>query len=177
MVVVALGNSVEPGFPKPYRTYENASEDEQISAYTQIAQIFEAQDKEDLARQALNSINDESQKFYALVAMSDAESKRDSKEKAFEFLTEAEHLADGIEQYALRSSAYNEIAARFQKLEKTEKARGILTTNLETIAVIRDRSSLVSSLAQLSDFFDENNIALNEREVEILKNLVRESMR
>lgn len=168
-------------YEKPERAleiaHENAFEDEQISAYTQIAQVLAAQEKEDPARQALSAIGDETQKFYALVAMSDAENKRGKKEKALEFLTEAEQLADGIEQYALRSSAYNELAVRFQKLEKTEMARELLTTNLETIARIRDRSSLASSLAALSDFFAENNLALNERETEILKNLVRESMR
>lgn len=168
-------------YEKPERAFETAQENidetEQISAYSQMAQVFSAQEKDDLTRQALNAITDESQKFYALVAISDAENKREKKEKALEFLTEAENLADGIEQYALRSSAYNELVFRFQKLERKEKAREILTTDLETIALIRDRSSLASALANLSDLYTENEISLNEKEVEILKNFVKESMR
>lgn len=168
-------------YEKPERAFETAQENidetEQTSAYSQIAQVFSAQEKDDLTRQALNAIADESQKFYALVAISDAENKSDKKEKALEFLTEAETLADGIEQYALRSAAYNELISRFQNLERKEKAREILTTNLETVKLIRDRSSLASSLANLSDFYTENEISLNENEIEILKNFVRESMR
>lgn len=168
-------------YEKPERALEtaneNASEEEQISSYSQIAQFFAAQEKEDLVRQALNSISDDSQKFYALIAISDAENKRDDKEKSLDYLMEAEQLADEIKQFALRSSAYKELAERFQKLEQEEKAREILTINLETIAQIRDRSSLVSALANLSEFYTANGISLNERESEILKNLVRESMR
>lgn len=168
-------------FEKPERAFEiaqeNVDETEQNSAYSQIAQISIAQEKEDSARQALNAITDESQKIYALIAMSDAENKRENKEKALEFLTEAEQLADGIEQFALRSEAYNELAAHFQKLEKQEKAREILTINLETIAQIRTRSLQASALANLSDFYAENEIALNDRELKILSNLVRDSTR
>lgn len=168
-------------FEKPERAFEiaheNPDETERISAYSQIAQISAGQDKEDAARQALNAITDETQKVDALIAMSDAELKRDRKEKALEFLSEAEQLADGIEQFALRSEAYNELAARFQKLEKTEKARELLTTNLETISQIRTRSLQASALANLSEFFEENAIALNERELEILNSLVKDSMR
>lgn len=168
-------------YEKPERAFEvaheNADQNEMFSALSQIAQVFILQDKEDAARQALNAIGDDAQKFYALVALSDAENKRDKKDKALEFLTEAEHLADGIEQYAVRATAYSELAARFQTFEKTEKMRELLTTDLETAALIRDKSSLAAALARLSDFYKENEIALNERELEILKNLVRESMR
>lgn len=168
-------------YEKPERAFEvaheNADENEKFSAFSQIAQVLTLQDKEESARQALNAIGEDSQKFYALVALSDAENKRDKNDKSLEFLTEAEQIADGIEQYALRSTAYAELAGRFQKFGKTEKAREVLTTDLETIALIRDKSSLTAALARLSDFYNENEIALNERELEILKGLVRESMR
>ena len=154
---------------------ENEDENEQTSAFSQIAQIFALQEKDELAKQAIQAIAEDSQKLFALIGLSDAEKRQNKKDKAIEYLIEAAHLAETVPQFSVRSSAYNELAARFLDYGETEKARAILTENLEVITQIRDQGKQTVALVDLSDFYSKNEIVLTEQEREILKNLVRQS--
>ena len=168
-------------FEKPERALEiaqeNENETEQQSAFSQIAQVFVLQGKEDLARQAIRAIHDDAQRLFALIGLSDAEDKRNEREKAIGFLNEAAHLAETVPQFAFRSSVYNELAKRFQKFGETEKVKEFIKENLEIIGQIRDHSSCAVSLANLSDFYAQNDIKPGEEELEILKKMVKESIR
>lgn len=155
---------------------ENEDEEAQTSAFSQIAQAFIMQGKDDLAKQAIQAILEDAQRVSALIGLSDTEKRQNKKDKAIEYLNEAAQLAETIPQFPARSTVYNEIAGRFQEFGEIEKAREILTENLETITQIRDQSSRAVALANLSNFYAKNEISLNEREIEILKNLVRQSL-
>ena len=76
-------------FEKSERALEIAqgieNENEQQSAFSQIGQVFVLQGKEDLARQAVRAIYDDAQKLFALIGLSDAEDKRNEREKSTQF--------------------------------------------------------------------------------------------
>ena len=168
-------------FEKPERALEiaqeNENENEQQSAFSQIAQVFVLQGKEDLARQAIRAIHDEAQKLFALIGLSDAEDKQNEREKAIGFLNEAAQLAETVPQFTLRASVFLELAKRFQKFGETEKVKEFIKENLEIIEQIRDQSSRAVSLANLSDFYAQNDIKTGVEEREILKQMVKESLR
>ena len=164
---------------KPERAIEIAQEivDEssQINALTQIAQVCALQNKDELARQSLNSIGDDAQKMFALIGTSDAKNKTGKSEEAIIYLREAETLCETVPQLASRSAAYNELAKRFYAYGDPTKARELLHANLETIQEIRDESSRAVTLAQLGDFYEELKFELNDAEKEILQRMIRQA--
>ncbi len=155
---------------------QNEDVNEQISAFSQIAQTFISQEKDDLAKQAIAAIGEDSQKLFALIALSDAENKRGEKTKAVETINEAAHLAETIPQFSVRSSAYNDIAKRLIEYGENNKTREILTENLAIVSQIRDQSSRVVALADLSDLYFQTESKLSENEREILQKLVSDSV-
>ena len=112
-----------------------------------------------------------------LIGLSDAENSRENKAKAVEYLTQAHNLAETIEQFSIRSTAFIQIAERFDELEETAKMREILTENLQTIFEIKDQVSRTVSLANLSGLYNSGEIKYTEEELEILKKLVKEAGR
>ncbi len=166
-------------FEKPERAIEIAQEivDEssQINALTQIVQVCALQNKDELARQSLNSIGDDAQKMFALIGTSDAKNKAGKSEEAIIYLREAKTLCETVPQLASRSAAYNELAKRFYAYGDPTKARELLHANLETIQEIRDESSRAVTLAQLGDFYEELKFELNDAEKEILQRMIRQA--
>lgn len=162
---------------KPERAVEiaqtNPDETETHSALAQIAQILAAQKNDEAARQAIQAIGEDSARMFALIGVSDAENQAGEREKAIETLAEAAHLAETVPQLASRSSAYNELAARFVRYDETEHARAASHENLEVIAQIRDESSRAVALAQLSQIYEANNFDLTDAEKEIVFTLIR----
>lgn len=156
---------------------ENENEDAQTSAFSQIAQVFVLQKKDELARQAVQAIQEDSHRVSALIGLSDAEKKQDQKDKANEYLNEAAQLAETIPQFPVRSSVYNEIAVRFKELGEDEKTREILSENLQTINQMRDYVAQAVSLAELSNLYEKWQLKLSESELELIKNLSRNSLR
>ena len=153
---------------------ENEDENEQMAALAQIAQVFALGGKDDLARQAIRAIREDSNRMFALIGLSDAENRQNERQKAVEFLNEAEQLAETVPQFASRSSAYAELAKRFIDYGETEKARELITENLTTITEIRDESSRVVALANLSDLLNNAGLILNENDRQILKTMIRQ---
>src|SRR5262249_7171571 len=86
---------------------ENQDPNEQTAALTQIAQILTVQKEDDLARQAINQIDEDADRLFALIAVSDAKQEHGESEAAASLLDEAATLADGINQLGMRSSAFN----------------------------------------------------------------------
>jgi tetratricopeptide (TPR) repeat protein len=144
----------------------------QTNALAQIAQICIMQDKDELARQSLNSIGDDTQKMFALIGISDAKNKAGKSSEALDFLHEAYAYFGVVPQLASRSAAFNELAKRFYDYGDAEKARQLLHENLETIAEIRDESSRAVTLAQLNDFYEQFEFELNDAEKEILQTMM-----
>lgn len=166
-------------FEKPDRAMEIAQENidelEQYSALSQIAQINVLLGKDELARQALNAISEDSSRMFALVGMSDVKNQLGQKEEALELLAEASALCETVPQLVSRSAAYNEFARRFHDFGETEKSRKFLHENLRNIAEIRDETNRSILLAELSDLYQKYDFTLSEEETNILRELVRKS--
>lgn len=166
-------------FEKSERAIEIAQEiieeSSQTSALAQIAQVCASQNKDDFARQAVNAIADDSQKMFALIGVSDVKNKSGNTIEAVNFLTEAETLAETVEQLAVRSAAFNELARRFHTYGNTEKMRELCFENLDTIFNIRDESSRAVALAQMSDFYQSGSIELIGTEREMILRIIGKS--
>ncbi|MEP6787317.1 MAG: hypothetical protein ABJB40_02720 [Acidobacteriota bacterium] len=167
------------GFGKSDRGVETALEiqdpSEQTAALSQIAQVLTIQKEDDLARQAINSIAEDGDRLFALISMSDAKEELEEPDAARSLLAEAATLAETVPQLGLRSSALNEIAARFVRHGKNEEARNISLENLHIISEIRDESSQAVSLAHLSGIYEQANFELTEPEKAIIQSLTRKS--
>ena len=165
------------GFGKTDRAVEIALEnqdvDEQMAALSQIAQILVVQKEDSLARQTVNLIAEDSNRLFALVAMSDAKMKLGEKEASVSLLDEAATLADTVPQLAPRSSVLNEIALRFIDHGEIAKGREISHQNLELILEIRDESSRAVELGKLSSVYERSNFEVSEPEKIVLEKLVR----
>ena len=154
---------------------EILDETEQTGALAQIAQVCIRQNRDDLARQAVNAIGDDAQRMFALIGAGDAKHRAGKTDEALDYLREAETLSETVPQLASRSAAFNELAKRFSNYGDAGKARQLLQENLETIQEIRDESSRVVTLAQLNDFYEKLNFELNDAEKQILQTLVRQA--
>jgi len=154
---------------------ENIAETERMSALTQIAQVCAMQGKDELARQAINAIIEDSQRMFALIGFSDAKNQAGEREKAVELLNEAATLCETVPQFASRSAAYNELTARFHNFGENARARQLSHENLETIAQIRDESVRAVTLAQLADIYERENFTLTDAEKAILQTMIRKA--
>ena len=165
------------GFGKTERGIEiaqkNQDPDEQSSAFSQMAQILTVQKEDELARQTLNMIPDDANRLFALISVADAKEKKGETDAAVTFLNEAATLAETVPQLAPRSSALNEIAARFADHGQSERARELLIESLSVIAEIRDESSQAAALAELSTVYSRTGIEFGDSERSITSGLLR----
>jgi len=165
------------GIDKPERAIEIAQDigdlNEKTSALSQIARISTTIKKDAAARQAVNAIAEDAERMFALIGISDEKSKQGNAAEAVEILNEAAHLAETVPQLSARSTAYNELAKRFNEYGETEKARNVSHENLETIAQIRDETTRAVALVQLNDVYEGANFQLTESEKTILQTLIK----
>lgn len=152
------------GFDKAERATEIASRIDdphrRVAALSQVATVLAIRNEDDHARHALNFIEDEADRSFALIAMSDARSNKGDQAAAAAFLDEAVHLADDIPQPTARSAAYGGIARRYLALDEKQKALDVLGRELRTVAGIRDESNRAVALASLSDLFSGGDLEL-----------------
>ena len=153
--------------------HENADEMQANSALAQIAQVCALQGKDDWMRQAIQAINEDSNRMFALIGVSDAKKSSDKKQEAIAILDEAAHLAETVPQYSMRSSAFNELAKRFADYGETDRARELTHENLETIVQIRDESSRAVALANLEELYKQAGFSLTDAEKEVLSTLMK----
>jgi hypothetical protein len=156
---------------------ENNDPSEKTSALSQIAQILTMQNEDDLARQTINSIDEDADRVFALIAISDVKEKLEEKDAAIALLDEAASLSETVPQLASRSFALNEIAARFADHGDADKARYVSLQNLAVIAEIRDESSRAAAIAGLSSVFEQAGLDLGAGDTEILRLLVQKAER
>ena len=152
---------------------EIPTETEQMTALSSIAQTLTLQRKDDLARLALESINDDLNRISALNGMSDAKKSLDERAEAIDFLNDAYAHAETLRKLAPRSTVLIEIARRFLDLGDKEKARELAQENIASINEIRDESSRAVALAELADFYEEAGFELNDAEKQVLEAMTR----
>ncbi len=164
-------------FGKPERGLEiaqsNPEETNYNSALRQIADFCTAQNKDEIAKSALNAIHDFSVKTFALIAVSDAENERGEAEKSVRTLTEAQSVSEEIPQLTLRSRALNEIAVRFAEHGEQLKANEILFESLSVVQQIFDQSHQSLALLHLADAHEKIGTEVSEKESEILQTIIR----
>jgi len=150
------------GFEKGERAIgiaqEIEDENQRTAALSQIAAVLTLRREDVEARHALNAIADDADRVFALIGMSDAKEKNGDRSDAIALLDEAAHLTEAVPQLTARSSAYNEIASRFNSYTELDKTAAISRTNLETIAMIRDASSRAVGLAHLAEQLERTEI-------------------
>ncbi len=152
---------------------ENIDEDERMAALSQIAQILVLRKEDELARQTVNLITEDSNRLLALVAVADAKQELGEKEASVSLLDEAATLVETVPQLGARSTVLNEIAERLVDQGETVKAREISHQNLDLISSIRDESSRAVELAKLSALYQRSNFDLSESEKARLEILTR----
>lgn len=164
------------GFGKTERGWEiaeaNQDPDEQTSALSQIAQILTVQKEDALVRQTLNMITDDASRMFAIISVADAKEKQGDSDAAVAFLNEAATLAETVPQLAPRSSALNEIAARFADHGQIERAKEMALESLSVIAEIRDESSQAAALAELSMVYSRTDLEFGDAEKAIVDKLL-----
>jgi tetratricopeptide (TPR) repeat protein len=165
------------GFGKAERgieiALENQDDGEQTAALSQIAQLQVLQKQDDLARQTVNMIQEDSNRLLTLVALADAKQRMGEREPSISLLNEGATLVETVPQLAARSNVLNEIATRFVELGETVKARELGAQNLELICEIRDESSRAVELANLSVLYERSNFELSNSEKTVLERLTR----
>lgn len=166
-------------FEKPERAIEiaqrNDDEAQKHAALSQIAQICALQGNDDWMRQAIQAIDEDSSRMFALVGASDAMNRAGKREETLKILGEAAHLAETVQQYSVRSAAFNALAKRFIEYGEIEQARQISRENLETVAQIRDESSRAVALANLEEIYHQADFSLADADKEILSGLMRKA--
>lgn len=150
---------------------ENQDIDETMSTLSQIAQILTVQHEDELARQAVNSILEDSKRLLALIAISDTKSRQGETKDSIKVLDEVTELAETIPQPAARSNILNEIAVRYIDFDLPEKARKVSLENLQVIAAIRDESTLAAALAVASQIYEKSGMEILENEMMVLRTL------
>ncbi|MBS1796089.1 MAG: hypothetical protein JSS81_19715 [Acidobacteria bacterium] len=167
------------GYDRADRAIEIAEEipdeTERLSALAQVAQVLTLRGADEFAGQAIRGIAEDSQRMFALIGVSDALARLDKKDAALATLEEAAELQETVPQLASRSAAMNEIANRFVQFGEIERARAVTHENLETIAKIRDESSLAVCLASLAEIYEANDFELTDAEKTILLTVVKKA--
>lgn len=164
-------------YEKPERAIEIAQEiageEQHYQALTNIAQVLVLQNKNDLARQALQAIEEDGYRLYALVGMADAKNQLGEKETAVKLLDEAFQLVETVPQFTMRAGVFTALAQRFANFGETEKARKAAEENFQIILQIRDQSNQVTALANLAEIFEKNEFVLHDSEKQLLETLLR----
>ena len=154
------------GFDKPERAIDiaQAIEDQphRTAALSQVASVLTTQRNDAEARHALNAIEDDADRAFALIGMSDAKERIGEHNDAILLLDEGIHLIEEVPQLTARSAAYNHIAARYAQYGELGKAAVVCDINLATIAEIRDEASKAVALAGLADIGSQYELDLPE---------------
>lgn len=152
---------------------ENPYDEIRNNSLAQISQICILEDKDELAHQAIEAIDDDAEKTFALMALSDVRRRKEQPEEALNQMNEAYHHVGTIQQLSMKTLVLNRLARRFQILKQDETARNLCTESLHVLSGILDESHRVSALANLADTFQALKFELNETEKGILRTMVR----
>ncbi len=169
------------GFEKPEKAIEIAIENpfDEIrnNSLAQIAVVCQTQENVEMVKQAINSIDDEAEKTFAIIGLSDVSRKRDQTAEALTELNDAYFHLGAVPQLSMKSLIFNRLSERFQMLNQSETARKLCSENLQTISQILDESHRVSALADLAATFEELKFELNDQDKNILQTLMLKSNR
>lgn len=150
----------------------NQDPEETMNGLSQIAQVLTLQEKDDVARQTINSIEEPANRVFALISLADVKEKAGDNEGSLTFLNEAVELVADVPQLASRASALNDLVQRFAAHASSEKARELGLANLAVIEELRDESSRAAALAQIANIYDASGLTAGEEELSVIRRLV-----
>jgi hypothetical protein len=163
------------GFEQAERALEAADtipdERQRADALSRIAAIFAVQGNEPLARETLALITDPSQRFAALIGMSDAVADTEA-ELSGNLLREAESSAEEIELLGPKAEALLAIAGRHSRAGRIEKLRSTISKLLSTAGDMRDEVGQVSTLAGAGSLIESSRIELHEDDISKLRSML-----
>lgn len=166
-------------FEKPERAIEIAQEipeeNAHASALAQIAQICIARNEDEWARQATSAIDDDSQKTFALLGISDAANRAGKSDDALTFLNESAAYAETVDRLTARSTAFDELARRYHAFGNKDKMRELFYENLSTIIELRDESDRAAALARMSEFYEAKELHLTNAERDMILRIIAKS--
>jgi tetratricopeptide (TPR) repeat protein len=154
---------------------ENPFDEIRNSSLSQIAVICENNGNDELAHRAIGDIDDDAEKTFALMALSDVRRGKKQNEEGLKQLDEAYHHLGLIQQFSMKTLILNRLARRFNILGETNTARNLCSESLVVISNILDESHQVSALANLADTFEALKFELNESDKDILSTMIRKS--
>ncbi len=155
--------------------HQNPEQQSKNQALTQIAQICTLQENDEMAKQTIKGIDEDSQRMMALVGVSDAKYTKDKSDEALEILDEAATLVDTVPQFIARSDIEQELAERFHAYGEVEKARRLVSDNIQTIREVPGDGNRSVALAGLSRLMDKFEFELSDENKDIISTLVRTS--
>lgn len=154
---------------------EIRDESARYQALNQIAQVCALRDLDDAARETVDLIDEDSERLFAFIGLSDVKRKAEKRDEALIYLKEAHNYCERVPQLSARSQAYNQIARRFHDLGDAATARAAAHENLETISQIRDESAKAVSLLHLSDVYKSLNFDLTGDEHDTLRTMLKKA--
>jgi tetratricopeptide (TPR) repeat protein len=165
------------GFGKTDRALDIASENqdpaETSKALGQIARILTVQNEPDLARQTISSIEEDADRLSAMIGVADEKEEHGDAEGAMSLYAEAATLVETVPQMASRSAALNQLALRFAKHDRPERARELTLESMDVISQIRDESSQAVALAGLASVYHAAELELTDAEIDKIHKLVQ----
>jgi tetratricopeptide (TPR) repeat protein len=154
---------------------ENRDDAARYHALSQIAQICASREDDDAAHRVLNLIDEDSERLFAFISLSDVRRKAEKPDEALNYLKQAHEYCENVPQLSSRSLAYNRIARRFHDLGDSETSRAVVRKNLETISQIRDASAKSVSLLHLADVYKSLDYELNDDERGVLRTMLKKA--
>lgn len=154
---------------------ENSYQEIRNSALGQIAQLAVLKEHDQFAKQAIESIDDETEKTSATMNLSDVYRRVKKTDEAFKQLNEAYYNIENVQQLSLKTLILNRLAGRYNIFGESQKARSLCTESLQIISKILDETTRVSALAKLADAFETLKFELNESEKEVLRFIIQKA--
>lgn len=142
-------------------------------ALVQIAQTCALNDSDELIPQVLRYIEENSQRVIAMIAISDAKNTIGKKDDALKML--AGISIDKVLQLKPKAEFEQELAERFYAYGEVEKARELISNNMQTIKEMSGDGDRSIALIRFSSLFNKLNFEMSENELDVLHTLVKNS--
>jgi lipopolysaccharide biosynthesis regulator YciM len=153
------------------------SDDHRNGALLKIARRLMRDREQDRALHAARMIVEPSTKAFALTGLAQwlvkegqQEEDEQQQQRALSLLAEAARVAEEIERPAGRAVTLAEIAMKYPGTVR--EVAPLLLQALETAAEIESKDELSATLAHLSDAYHETGVEIDERVMNILREIV-----
>jgi tetratricopeptide (TPR) repeat protein len=146
------------------------------STLVNIAQVCVLRSEDEHFRQAVNALEQESDRVAGFISASDAKSSLGLTEEAIALVDEAAEMLESVPQIISRSELQMEIAGRYHFYGAEGKSRDAATAGLNIVPEILGDGNRAIALCELSEIYDRAGFEVSEAEKEVLEGIVRKAM-